>query len=98
MPLLQRKLMISWAAFGGCCQQVERSDSSSLLSTGEDTPGALCPVLDYPVQISAHPRNVCSTVIPVFLVPGEACNTSTSSLNSFGLLAHASIDVVSIDT
>ena len=47
--VLQRRLIVSWI-FGKYCHQVEEWDSSCLLSTGEDAPWVLCPVLGIPVQ------------------------------------------------
>ncbi|PKU39972.1 rna-directed dna polymerase from mobile element jockey- hypothetical protein [Limosa lapponica baueri] len=48
VPLLLRRLMISWAALDKNFQQVEGRDPSPLLSPGEVTPGNL--ILGFPIQ------------------------------------------------
>jgi len=50
MSFPQRDLVVSWAALGEYCQEVKWSDLLPQLSTGEATPGDLCPVLGSPVQ------------------------------------------------
>lgn len=52
MPLPQRRLVVSWDAIRQYCQQVEGDDPCVIFSTGEATPGTLCPVLGFPVQES----------------------------------------------